>query len=70
MQRPSARGGNPALSIVLFLVGAFFLAVMVFYATQKTSILAHSTAYHYKHAAIAGVLAVVSFLAAAAARRS
>lgn len=69
MQQRSVRGGTSALSVVLFVVGVFFLAVCVFYATTTTSILAKSSAHHYKHAVIAGVLALLSFGGAIAARR-
>lgn len=67
MQTPNR--GNPALAILLVVLALGLAAAAVFYATTETSLLASSTARHYKHAALAGGLAVVCLVGASFARR-
>jgi len=49
-------------------VAVVFAAVAIFYATATTSFLASETGHHYKHAILAGLLAVLALVAASFAR--
>jgi hypothetical protein len=60
---------SPLPAILLALLGVLFIALAIFYATTDTSLLASGVARHYKHAILAAVLAVLSFIAANFARR-
>jgi hypothetical protein len=57
------------LTILLAILGVLFVAVAIFYATTDTGLLASSVTRHYKHAIVAAVLAVLSFVAANFTRR-
>lgn len=56
--------GNRALATVFVLLALIFIVVAIFYATQSTDLLASGVGIHYKHAALAAVLAVLSLIAA------
>ncbi len=56
------------LTVLLLLLGIFFVAVAVFYATTDTAILAKPFGRHYKHAVAAAAAAVVCFIGANFAR--
>ncbi len=65
--RTTARSSLPV--ILLALLGILFLVAAIFYATTDTSLLASAVARHYKHAAVAVVLAVLCFIGANFARQ-
>ena len=56
--------GNRALATLFVVLAVVFAAIAVFYFLVRTSILANSTAIHYKHAIIFLVLAVLALIAA------
>jgi hypothetical protein len=56
-------------AILLALLGVLFVAAAIFYATTDTGLLASAVGRHYKHAIVAAVLGVLSFVAANFARR-
>ena len=63
----NSRSSLPA--ILLTLLGVLFIAVAVFYATTNTGLLASDVGRHYKHAVLAAVLGILSFVGANFARR-
>jgi hypothetical protein len=56
-------------AILLGLLGVLFIAFAIFYATTDTGFLASDVARHYKHALVAAILGVLSFVGANFARR-
>ncbi len=60
--------GNAALAALFVVLAVVFAAAAVFYFLVKTSLLANSTAIHYKHAIVFLALAVLSLIAANFAR--
>ncbi|HWF58365.1 MAG TPA: hypothetical protein VG520_08435 [Candidatus Dormibacteraeota bacterium] len=60
---------SPLPPILLALLGVLFIALAIFYATTDTGLLASAVGRHYKHATVAGVLGILSFVAANFARR-
>lgn len=63
----NSRSSLPA--ILLALLGVFFIAVAIFYATTKTGLLASDVSIHYKHAILSAVLGILCFVGANFARR-
>jgi hypothetical protein len=55
-------------AILLALLGVLFIAFAIFYATTDTGLLASTVTRHYKHAAVAAILGVLSFVGANFAR--
>ncbi len=64
------RSGNMPLAIGLLVLAVVLAILGIFYLTTTTSLLADSTARHYKHAILALVLAVLSLIGANFARRA
>jgi hypothetical protein len=62
--------GNLPVAIGLMVLALVFAVAAIFYATATTSLLADTTAHHYKHAVLAAVLAVLCLIGANFARRS
>jgi hypothetical protein len=60
--------GNGPLAVVCLVLAVLFAAASVFYFTVRTSLLAGSTALHYKHGILFAALAVVALIAANIAR--
>jgi hypothetical protein len=56
-------------AILLGLLGVLFIAFAIFYATTDTGFLASTVTRHYKHALVAAILGVLSFVGANFARR-
>jgi NADH:ubiquinone oxidoreductase subunit 6 (subunit J) len=56
--------GNRALAALFLVLAVVFVAIAIFYFLVRTSLLANSTAIHYKHAIIFLVLAVLALIAA------
>jgi hypothetical protein len=59
----------PLPAILLALLGVLFIAFAIFYATTDTGFLASDVTRHYKHALVAAILGVLSFVGANFARR-
>jgi heme A synthase len=60
--------GSGPLAVLFLVLAVLFAAAAVFYFTVKTSLLASSTALHYKHGIIFAALAVLALIAANVAR--
>ena len=60
--------GSAPLAVLFVVLAVLFAAAAVFYFTVRTSLLASSTAIHYKHAIVFTGLAVLSLIAANIAR--
>jgi hypothetical protein len=60
--------GNGPLAVLFVVLAVAFAALAIFYFTVKTSLLANSTALHYKHGIIFTALAALSLIAANFAR--
>ena len=56
-------------AILLGLLGVLFIAFAIFYATTDTGFLASAVTRHYKHALVAAILGVLSFVGANFAMR-
>ncbi len=59
---------SPLLPALFAVLGLLFLAFAVFYATTDTHLFASEFGRHYKHAIVAAILGVLSFVAANFAR--
>ena len=60
---------SPIPAVLLAILGVLFVAFAIFYATTDTGLLASTVTRHYKHAVVAAILAVLSFVGANFARR-
>ncbi len=60
--------GNGPLAVLFLALAAVFAAAAVFFFLVRTSLLANSTAIHYKHAIVFLALAVLALIAANFAR--
>ncbi|HEY2704773.1 MAG TPA: hypothetical protein VGL20_13900 [Candidatus Dormibacteraeota bacterium] len=64
-----SRSGNMALAIGLVILAVIFLIAAIFYMTTDTSLLAGTTARHYKHGILALILGALCLIGANFARR-
>jgi hypothetical protein len=63
------QSGNMPVAIGLVVLGVIFVVMAIFYAVATTSLLASTSAHHYKHAVLFAVLAALSLIGANFARK-